>query len=190
MDLSTGEIQIADKEFTPLQNIPTENANRQLGISKGARYNRNGLWSDVPWSADSALVSLVEGPDSTSLILEIEKSKEDNSITKVRLKHNAVGQPPFVTGDGRYVLLQSRDDEWAAYSSIDGRQIGRFSATNVAEPYVEGDRVYYLTEQLSRASTDSKRSRMLIAQNISTGKIEWTHTLAAIHSRNRPKLPQ
>jgi hypothetical protein len=189
MDLSTGRMQIESNEPAALQSIPAGREDQRLGTSNGAPYNKDGQWSDTPWNADGALVRLIEGPDSRSMILEINKPKEGNSVTKIKLNHNPTGQPPYVTSDGKYVLLQTRVGEWAVYSSSEARQIGRVLADSLAEPCVVGNRVYYRTEQLPREPTDTEKS-ILIAQDLATGKVEWSQTLAVIQPRNRPKLPQ
>jgi hypothetical protein len=188
MDLSTGKIQTNSREVSPPQGNAGEGDDKELHVGQSAQYIRNGQWSDRPWSADSAVVSLSEGVDSKGLVLEI-RSKDSNATKRIPLSQGTIAAPPYVAGDGMYLLLQNKDGRWTIYAANDGKQIGTFLAGNVTEPCVVGSRVYYRSEQTAPGQTGAGEI-ILVSQDLTTGKIVWTQLLGVVPRINRPKLPQ
>jgi len=188
MDLKTGKIESEPSEVSSAQSIPTEKKELKQGGSTSA-YIRDGEWSDTPWSTNDALVRLYsEGSDPKGLILEINRPKESSLTHKVLLTPGQIAQPPYVTDDGDFVLVQTTDG-WAVYSSNDGRQIGTFAANSVAEPLVLGNRVYYRSLLAATGQPDVEKTE-IICQDLLNGKVMWSRTLSVMQRGHRPKLPQ
>ncbi len=189
MDLTTGRVLVEPGEADSPQKVTAEKEEPRSSIPNVARYLRNGDWRDEPWKIDGASLALIEGADSRRLYLEIRKEKEAPLTKEVRAGLELANNPPYVSDDGKYVILAVKQDEWAVYSSVDGHQVGRFVATSLSEPCVVGDRIYYRAEKAPSEPADVGAS-MLIAQDLATGKLVWSQTLAVRHRGTRPKLPQ
>ena len=181
MDLSTGRI------LTEVRDARDEGAGK-VSIPPGVRYLRKGELSNAPWNIGSTSVGIVGRPDSPNLYLEISKEKSAHLRKEISRSRDLAGQTPYVSDDGKYIVLEVDRAGWAIYSAYDGHQIGKLTTSALADPCVVEDRLYYLSDDPQKPAVAAVSK--LVAQDLKTGEVAWTETLGATHRGNRPKLPQ
>jgi hypothetical protein len=186
MDLRTGKVLII-KDRPPAatshwkwKEIPSQDA---------VQYVRNGQWAASPWHLDGVSIALVQDASSGKLYVLINGQTRSLLKSTTQSKANVVSSPPLVTGDGRYVLLESRDSQWEVFSALEGTEVGHVAARSLSEPCVVGPRLYYRSV-LPAQEPNTSETIVLVAQDLRTGRVLWNQELENIRHGNRPILPR
>lgn len=185
VDPITGEL----RETTLEPAHPDSNVIPPTSVS----YRRHGEWAKGPWFFGNTMANIEsrEEGKGTKAELRVWDRISLSLRATIELTRGGSDIAPYVTADGKYVLLPSSSQsnhEWRVFSVANAREIGRAQLGSDPEDMcvVDSQLLY-----LSSVPTNPGSATIVVRSvDLDSGRQEWERTLGQRQVSNFPKLPQ
>ena len=171
---------------------PTQVAS-QVDAPNSVSYRRGGEWHKGPWFSGGStanIESTAEGKD-TKIQLRVWDRPSHTLKATIDLATTESEAVPYVTADGKYVLLPSSPGvgpAWRVFSVTNPREIGRVVlGSDPQDICIVGSQLFYLS---SISSTAKTATIVLRSVDLDSGRQKWEHPLGQRKIGNMPRLPQ
>jgi len=189
MDLKTGQILMGSEQLASPPVSCLGNSAPAPGGYRPVPYVKDGSRCDSAWSTPTSSNELIEDSNGHELLLHVREEKGGQRTHRLLSRGDWHSVPPYVTDDGEYLIVQVTYSDWEVYSTQTSKSIGHVFASNITDPTVVSNRLYYRSDVIPTALSTSER-RALIAQDIPSGQLLWSLSLDSQSTSVPPKRPQ